>query len=490
MERISNLVIIGAGTSGLLACKYALQKGFNPIVFEAEEGVGGLWNHTTASTKLQNVKETYQFLDYPWLSSVKEMFPSHNQVLEYVQSYAQHFGLFPYIKFNSKVIRLDYVGESYEEMDAWELWSGTGEPFDSKGKWRIVMQNTKTFSTEVYLAEFVILCIGRFSGVPNIPEFPPNQGPEVFNGEVIHSMDYSAMNNDKAAEVIRRKRVTIVGSQKSAVDIAAECSDKNGVEYPCTMIQRTVHWQLPSHNLWGVNFGFLYFTRFSELLIHKPGETFLLRILATLLSPLRWAISKFAESYLRWKLPLKKFGMVPKSSFLQDISSCTIAVLPENFYNKVEQGSIILKKSQSFGFCRKGLIIDGESQPLETDVVILATGQIIHPRIPQLAIIGYAEGFSNLLNSEIRCRWLVELLSGSFQLPSIKEMQKNVRRWENNLKLYSGKYIARSCIGSVNIWYNDQLCKDMGLQHKRKKGIFAEFSQPYGPIDYVGLARN
>ncbi|GMN24997.1 hypothetical protein TIFTF001_040650 [Ficus carica] len=259
-------------------------------------------------------RETYQFQDFPWPSSVKEVFPSHNQVLEYAQSYAQHFGLFPYIKFNSKVIILDYVGESHEEMEAWDSWGGTGKPFESKGKWHILVQDTKAFTREVHIAEFVILCIGRFSEVPDIPEFLPNQGQRC--------------------------------SMKSALDIAAECANENGVEYPCKIIHRTVHWLLPSPNLWRVNFGLSYFTRFSELLVRKPGETFLLSILATLLSPLRWAISRFAESYLRWKLLFKKYGMVPNRRFLEDISSCTVVMLLEKFYDKVEQGSIILKKSQ------------------------------------------------------------------------------------------------------------------------------------------------
>ncbi|KAL5547697.1 hypothetical protein UlMin_002928 [Ulmus minor] len=510
------LGIIGAGTSGLLACKYALEKGFNPIIFEAEEGVGGVWNHTIKSTKLQNAKETYQFSDFSWPSSVSQVFPRHDQILDYIQSYAEHFDLFPYIKFNSKVISLDRVGESCEDMEAWELWGGSGKPFESKGYWHLVVQDTKSCLTEEYQVEFVILCIGRYDGVPNIPKFSPNQGPEVFNGKVMHSMEYSAMDDVSAAELIRGKRVTIVGSLKSAHDIAAECADTNGVEHPCTMIMRTSHWLLPSANLWGVNFGLLYFNRFAELLVHKPGETFFLSLLATFLSPLRWATSKFAESYLRWKLPLKKYDVVPYHSFLQDISSCQVAMLPENFYGKVEKGSIILKKSQNFSFCREGLIIDGETKPLETDIVILATGykgdqklknmfkspifqnhiiastvplyrQIIHPRIPQLAVIGYPESFSNLVSSEIRCQWLLHFLNGGFQLPCMRMMEKEAKAWENNMKLYGGRYFWRSCIGSVNIWYNDQLCKDMGIKPRRKKGFLADLFVPYGPSDYAGL---
>jgi len=152
------VAIVGAGISGLLACKYVLQIGFNPIVFEADDGVGGLWRHTIESTKLQNPKQAYQFSDFPWDSSVKEDCPSNKQVLDYVESYAQHFSIIPYIRFNSKVIDIDYVGESNEEMKSWELWSGNGNPFGSKGTWHITVEDTKNFSTKVCFIWIVILC--------------------------------------------------------------------------------------------------------------------------------------------------------------------------------------------------------------------------------------------------------------------------------------------------------------------------------------------
>ncbi|KAK2423708.1 putative flavin-containing monooxygenase [Trifolium repens] len=217
----------------------------------------------------------------------------------------------------------------------------------------------------VQKAELVILCIGKYSGFPNIREFPFKKGPKVFKGKVIHSMDYSALDNENAAELITDKRVTVVGSGKSALDIAAECAsaNANGVAHPCTIIQRTIHWFIPDFKIGGINLGFLYFNRFAELSLHKPGEPFLLSLVATLLSPLRMGISKLVETYLRWKLPLKKYGLIPNHSFLQDTTTCRTGILPGFFFDKVKNGSIVIKKSQSFSFYKDGLIINGESKP-------------------------------------------------------------------------------------------------------------------------------
>nr|GEV83686.1 probable flavin-containing monooxygenase 1 [Tanacetum cinerariifolium] len=205
------------------------------------------------------------------------------------------------------------------------------------------------------------------------------------------------------------------------------------------------------------------------------------------------------------KLPLAEFNMVPERSFSEDTRSCLIAAMPEDLFKHAEARSILLKKCPSFSFYDDGILIDGESKPIQADIVILATRfrgiqklkkifkskkfgdviaassdsrvalyrECIQPRIPQPAIIGFSESISNLFTSAIRFRWLVELLDGGFKLPSVKDIQS------------FGEYYQRSCITTLDIWYNGQLCKDMGWNPKRKNGFWADLSQPYGPTDYA-----
>ncbi|TXG65009.1 hypothetical protein EZV62_012003 [Acer yangbiense] len=437
------------------------------------------WNPKRKKGFFAELFEPYGPLDYV-TTSVTEDFPTQHQVFDYIQSYAQHFDVLKHIRFNTKVVGIEYdQGLSDEEVRSWSSWNGNaGQPFHDDRKWQVSVDNTLNNSTEV---DFVILCVGQFSDVPNIPEFPPKKGPEAFHGKVIHSMDYAAMDYESAANFVKGKLVTVVGLQKSALDIAMECTAANNV----------------------------MFRRFSELLVHKPGEGFLLNLLATMLSPLRWGFSKFVESDIKKKHRLAKYGMVPRHSFLEDINSCLISTVFEKFYDSVEEGNIILKKSQSFSFCEEVILVDGETTPLKTDLVILATGfrgdkklkdifvsqtfqdyivgspsetlplyrlaftyiEIIKCRIPheKTCEIPY------LKLAEMRVRWLGELLDGAFKVPSIKEMEKDTVEWDLYMKRYSNRYYRRSCIGALHIWYNDQLCKDMGIwdmEPKEKKWNF------------------
>ena len=88
----------------------------------------------------------------------------------------------------------------------------------------------------------------------------------------------------------------------------------------------------------------------------------------------RWGISKLVELYIKRKLPLKKYGVIPKHSFLLEMNSCGISTVPKGFYENVEKGSIILKKSpNTISFFKEGVVLD-EHEYVKSDLVILATG--------------------------------------------------------------------------------------------------------------------
>uniref|UniRef100_A0ACD5YF76 Uncharacterized protein n=1 Tax=Avena sativa TaxID=4498 RepID=A0ACD5YF76_AVESA len=520
MDKKRVVGIVGAGVSGLAACKHALDRGFSPVVFEDDATIGGVWAHTLESTRLQAPTTSFRFSDLAWPESVTATYPGHHEVMEYLRSYASEFDLLKCIRFSSQVLGVEYLGAKEEEIMGWEQWSGDdGKAFGAGkgGGWCLTVKDLIIGNVEVFRVDFLILCIGRHSGTPNIPEFPANKGPELFKGKILHSMDYSYMNN--VSEFVKGKSVTIIGSGKSAFDIATEVAKVNGTAQPCTITYRTRHWLVDKSSIWGVNLSYFYLNRISQLLVHKPGEGFLYYILASLLSPLRWAITKVIEAYFKLSIPLQKHGMVPDYSYSFAISSCLIAMLPEGFYDRVDEGSIVLKKSKSFSFYSDGIILEDGNKCIKSDIVILATGfrgdqklrdiftadwcrnivagssdtsvplyrECIHPRIPQLAIIGYSESLTNIYASEMMANWVTHFLAGGFQLPSIRCMEESVADWAKYKGLYNGKYFRRSCISTVNIWFNDLLCKDIGCNPRRKKGFLAEWFQPYGPADYAGL---
>jgi dimethylaniline monooxygenase (N-oxide forming) len=66
--------------------------------------------------------------------------------------------------------------------------------------------------------------------------------------------------------------------------------------------------------------------------------------------------------------------MVPEYSFGHAMSSCQIARLPQGFYDRVEEGSIVLTKSKCFAFGQEGVVLNGGDESVESDLVIFATG--------------------------------------------------------------------------------------------------------------------
>ncbi|PIA43183.1 hypothetical protein AQUCO_02000547v1 [Aquilegia coerulea] len=369
----SRIGIVGAGISGLAAAKHLSHH--HPIVFEASDTIGGVWKHCSyKSTRLQTPRSDFEFSDYPWPERELSDFPTHNEVLDYLHGYATNFGLLKYVKLNSKVIEIRFTGEletgkfGQKHIDYGTLL--TGEPV-----WEVAVKNNQSESLQWYAFEFVVICIGKYGDIPHIPAFPGHKGPEIFNGKVLHSLDYCKLNNEAAYQLLKGKKVVIVGYKKSAIDLAVECAEANkGPDgQPCTMVIRTVHWTVPSYDIWGLPFFLFYSTRLSQFIHERPNQTLWRTFICYLLSPLRKIISKIIESYLLWKLPLRKYGLVPSHPFLEDYASCQMAILPKTFFQEANEGRILFKKSSKWWFWDGGVEFDDKTK-LEADVVVLATG--------------------------------------------------------------------------------------------------------------------
>lgn len=70
-EKQLNVVVIGAGISGLASAKNAIDAGYNVTIYEQAEGLGGIWRYTNQTGKDQygvNIHSAvYQGLRYLFL---------------------------------------------------------------------------------------------------------------------------------------------------------------------------------------------------------------------------------------------------------------------------------------------------------------------------------------------------------------------------------------------------------------------------------------
>ena len=189
------IAIIGAGCSGIAAIKKFKEAGLTDITcFEQNDKVGGNWIYTSGSshssitetTHIISSKKLSEYSDFPMPAEYPD-YPSHAQVLQYFEDYAEHFRLKPFIKFGSKVDKV-----LRNESGLWEIFvnqSNQAEEFD-----------------------YLIISNGHHS-VPRHPEVKGN-----FNGEYIHSHDF------KSKDRFTGKRVLVIGGGNSACDCAVECS--------------------------------------------------------------------------------------------------------------------------------------------------------------------------------------------------------------------------------------------------------------------------
>ncbi|CAN1146664.1 Probable flavin-containing monooxygenase 1 [Linum perenne] len=221
----SRVGIIGAGVSGLAALKQLSH--YNPIVFEASDCIGGVWKSCSYnSTKLQSQRKDYEFSDFPWPTRDDPSFPSHLQILDYLTSYAQRFDLYKYVMFNTKVLEIRFIGHDQSQTTNSPA-AEYGNILPGRSVWEVAVRPNHSHNIQWYEFEFLVICTGKYGDIPKIPEYPKNRGPEIFKGKVMHSLDYCKLDTEEATELMKGKKVAIIGFKKSAIDLAVECAQAN-----------------------------------------------------------------------------------------------------------------------------------------------------------------------------------------------------------------------------------------------------------------------
>ena len=206
IDRSDKFCIIGAGSSGIAAAKNFLAAGAPFDCLEREDDVGGNWyfgascSRVYASTHLVSSKVLTEYSDFPMPQEWPE-YPSHRQALQYLREYARRFGLYERIEFGVGVERV-------EPADDGTLSGRLGVPRRDKDLgWAVKLTNG-----EERLYRGVVIANGH-NWDPRWPEYPGT-----FAGEAIHSAEF------KSADLLRGKRVLVVGGGNSGCDIACEAA--------------------------------------------------------------------------------------------------------------------------------------------------------------------------------------------------------------------------------------------------------------------------
>ena len=210
-----DVIVIGAGVGGLYQIKRLTDLGIDAIVLEGDDDLGGTWyRNRYPGCRFDSESYTYgysfskELLDeWHW----KERFSSQPENLRYLNYVAEKFDLRRRIQFNAFVDSLHWQ----EDERAWllELRSG-GE----------------------YRARFVVSAFGPLSE-PTLPDF---EGMDSFEGASFHTYWWP-----KEPLPLTGKRVGIVGTGATGIQVIAEIADKVG---ELTVFQRRPNWSSPLNN--------------------------------------------------------------------------------------------------------------------------------------------------------------------------------------------------------------------------------------------------
>lgn len=184
MEKIYDVVVIGAGQAGLATSYYLRRAQLDIVILDAEPSAGGAWRHTWDSLHLFSPAA---FSSLPgWMMPVADSrtFPGREEVIEYLTRYEERYQ-FPI----ERPVKINQVFAHGSHLTV------------SNGKQR-------------WHARAVVSATGTWGG-PYIPQYPDANR---YRGEQVHSAYY------QSPQTYAGKRVLVVGGGNSGAQILAEVS--------------------------------------------------------------------------------------------------------------------------------------------------------------------------------------------------------------------------------------------------------------------------
>lgn len=181
-----------------MALKNFREDGFDAILYESRDWVGGLWKPSTdgglsaaENTIFNTSKYRAAVTDFPMPDDFDD-FPTSHQLYKYWNDYCNHFQLWPHIHLKTK------VSSVRREDDRWavDIYDAEKEP------------NTNTIHPQFF--DNVCIATGPFAK----PRVPKLEGIENFSGKTTHVMNHH--NPSQYAG----KTILLVGLHASASDAA------------------------------------------------------------------------------------------------------------------------------------------------------------------------------------------------------------------------------------------------------------------------------
>jgi dimethylaniline monooxygenase (N-oxide forming) len=407
MSQPEKVCIVGAGSSGIAAAQVLDARGIPFDCFEKGSEVGGNWRYENdngmssayRSLHINTSRRVMAFKSLPMPDHYPD-YPDHFQMAAYFDEFVDHFGLREKIAFGTEVTAV--------------------EPAD--GAWAV----TATSSGEVERTERyrAVLVANGHHWDQRWPE-PAFPGADEFEGEQIHAHRY------REPDVLRDRRVLVLGLGNSATDIAVESSR---IAEKTFLAVRRGAYVLPKY------------------MNGKPID----EVTTPLFSRLPLSVQRFfamrgleiaAGDMTTYGLP------EPDHKLFEAHPTVSSELLP-----RLGHGDIAVKPNiERFVGGRTVRFADGSEE--EIDLVVYCTGykisfpffdpkvfsapdnrlplyrRVVSVERPGLYFIGFIQPLGPIMPlAEAQCEWVADLLTGRAALPPAGQMKREVAREERKMR--------------------------------------------------------